>query len=334
MYLDEEYFGLNYDHVEVEEIFTYTYSKMLGLHVTGEPAARSLNEELIQTELEGIVATSDGFYAMEVRTVFGIEYVPMGKLVIDITNEDEVKSALQRGDLTTSMIDDILFMRQEVLDGNAPYGLVLTILCQSLLPKDMITPFGTNREITYNGRRMRTTFTSATNRLTPLRDVARGTGTRNVASSVTNMAIIIGGTVNSTIGMVDAGVSLLQNFINIVRPPNNVIVANQGDFLQVGVRWNETIQRTYGFTSGNNWMLGLTTMRIAVNRIDTRQHFMVNNSGRESSTNRNVFHQRESAQYAHPWTLADQRTQGLRPLGPLVQPVQWRVHNTTFEFRP
>ena len=316
--------------LEVEE---FTFREAEGLRVVG---GININEimrgQLTETGFEGFVMIEDGLYAMEIETIYGIEYLLVGKFQLELTDEIAVASALQRNDLTSGIREDILSLLEDVHEGRVFYGLTMTVFCQSLLSySSMLRGV---QIITYNGMPMRTTTTHITLRSTGMHFIQFGPNSRNVAQSLFNIAFSVSGQFNRLLSLTGTANSVWHSINNMINPPRHV-VTSPGDYLQIGMRFNETRRRTYG-TSFGQWVLGLTTHQIAVTHVDHRHHFMVNGRGQNfhfswmPPVSSSFF---MSPNFDNPWSLAQQRMAGLRPPGHLFQAVQYRIHHTTFDFR-
>lgn len=279
----------------------------------------------LETNYDGIVASSIGAYAMEVHTIDGIAHVPVGKLEIDLTNDAEVTAALNRDDLTDEMREDILSFRQEVIDGLVD-ELTITIFSEMLLPESLVQPF--NRVyLTYNGLRMRTDTTFINGRNTGWQRIQTGTNTRNVASNIFHTSLIVAGNISSTIGVADSIVSIWQLWVNSGRP--HIITASNQDFLEMRLVFNEQRQRTYGNILGG-WLIGMTTQRVTITNIGIEQFYFNNGNGNTHHHQRITNASAQSQNFSFPWTRAF-GNMGLRPVI-INEWVSWRVHNSTFVF--
>ena len=279
----------------------------------------------LATSYDGIVASFSGTYAMEVQTNDGIAHIPVGKLEIDLTNDVEVTAALHRSDLTYEMREDILSLRQEVIDGLVD-ELTITIFSEILLPESIIQPFG-RRYLTYNGMQMRTDTTFINGRNTGHQRIQTGTNTRNVAANIFHTSLIVAGNVSTTIGVAESIVSIWQLWVNSGRP--HVITASNQDFLEMRLIFNEQRQRTYGSILGG-WVLGMTTQRVTITNLGIEQHFFNNGNGCTFRKDRVTNVMAQSQNFNFPWTRAHGNV-GLRPTI-INEWVSWRVHNSTFLF--
>jgi len=287
---------------------------------TGSMRARGV---AMATEHEGFVQFSDGGFAVELETDFGIEYVNVGMLEVDLTDAEAVAAALAM-DLTEGMIEDITNLRQLAIDEGLD-ELTITIFCQSLLSPYDLSARG-SQQITFNGMPMRSTWTTATRNIRMV-DIATGTNTRNIAQGLFGVGIEIVGNISTTVGLISSGVSVLQHFTNMTG--TQVVSPTGGDWLQVGMGYTATRQRTYGTFMGN-WLLGATTHSATVTRIDTHQNFRINNNDRFVASTVSPFRQFASPNFVSPWAVAH-GNMSIRPIT-INETVRYRIHNTTFNF--
>ena len=280
-------------------------------------------------DYEGFAVAPDGTYAMEVLTDFGIEHVPVGKLVVDLTDEASVEYALGRDDLSIYIKEDIIRLREQVIE-HSTEELKMTVFSQSLIYNENV--LGARTTLTYNGVPMRTDSILILNTETPYHLIVRGNAAANTARNTFSMVVTAAGMISNIVALVDGGISLLQGFANVTNSQLQTITSNTESHSQVRLQYGITIRITGRIGPGNQLVLGLTTRLVTVTRVNTRTHLVVINRGTTGTTSRVLNQAFHTVNFHNPWTQAFWNTQ-TGHIRHQDQVVAFRIGNLNFNIR-
>lgn len=274
------------------------------------------------TQYEGINRSQDGCYALEINTTKGKEYVPVGKLDIDLTNVAEVDSIISNEKIEEEVKKSILDLHQEILNENISCEKV-TLFSSQLLQSS--APGTRSTYYTYQGAQMKSDRLVSTGLNTKYKTVKNGTGTKNVANGISQVILTVLSS-NKYINFFSNGINLLQAFNDVFG--TTWATGSTSDYLQVRLIYDDIKQWTYR-KMGNEWRLGLCTQKSTVTNIASEQYYFnsAKNAGKTLARNRNVSVVHKSPHFDSPWATAYQWV-----TSPLTEWVSWKCGSVTFSF--
>ncbi len=286
------------------------------------------NEYNIETEFEGIYKSSSGVYAMETASENGEEYIPCGKLDINLKTEDDLNTLLNNDDITDEVKEAIKEIYREITEDGRTYESIT--LFSTEFATDSLPPTASTNTIssyyTYNGAKMRSDRLITRNAGTKTRTIKSGSGTSSVAASIANIAVTVASSANQYISFLASGISLLKDFNNTYG--TTWVTMSSEDFLEVALTYDKIDQWTYRQV-GNEWHLGLVTQKATVTNIYSRQYYfnLKKREGREKKTDRNVNIVFKSPHFDSPWATAYQWVNS-----PREEWMTWKCGSVTFKF--
>lgn len=102
-----------------------------------------------------------------------------------------------------------------------------------------------------------------------------GTTASRVAEAIYNLTVIGEGVLPGKISFIAAGVSLLDYFMSTT---GCTAVGGTDDWCYMDIKYDSFTQFTYDHNGTADWCLLLTTQKVLVERIVTKQHYKVNDS--------------------------------------------------------
>lgn len=272
-----------------------------------------------KTQYEGIYANDAYDYAMKVDDNGISRYIPLEKIEIGINEDNKVREFSRRTDIPKEVIQDFIEVyEQQKKIGSSNFKAVL------FTPAPEIK--ASSPDVFYHqdssGRDMMGYKYFYYNLSTGWKDVKRGTGTKTVASSLTNVALITAGMANKYISYAQSGANLLQVFYNHYGVNN--VTASTSDYLEARLVWDETKQYTYAYDG--EWKLGLYTSYVIVKKIGVEEYFY--KSGKAPYTSdRTVNVHIYSKHYYNPWDYASAHMYNYVEEG-----ITWKSNGITFYF--
>ena len=288
----------------------------------------SLQEYTISTNFEGIVASADGFYAMEVETRTGVEHIPVGKLKIDLTDKSVVLDALQ-SDLMPETKEAIYAAHHFALAG------MIDPVATAFSPRLLESEFDVLHATPHSGG-MRTYFTYRNTPMMSERFTITGwnTGTRNIgrganAGQLREIAMWGAGFVPG-LSFVASGISLIEAVTGGSNP------GDAENWVNARLIYDSTMQFTFRLIN-NNWRHGFTSQMVIIRNIAYEAHFRVGTQRFNRTwgqTERIVAHVVRTLDYDFPWSRA---FAGANSAVVPASSVQWGTQlggvNAVFAFR-
>jgi hypothetical protein len=309
----------------------------------------SQKEYTISTEFENIKESDDGFYAMEVASGNDIALVPVGRLDIDVVDENVFSATMQRTDISEQAKEEITANREKMIELGSLDGYEVTVFSQFLLPEDSrtvvysmrkkginrsygtVVPFGTTYTYeTYSGIPMVIEDVVQTGLNTTYKTVASGISAKSTAETAITIALTIVGFSSSTlINYVATGISLLSYFLTTVG--TSTFTASYTDTLQVRLIYDKTTRSAFLIDSNDIWHIGVTTRKVTVTKIGSEQYYYNGgNNGKTLSLDRTVSQTIKGSYFDSPYSEAYFRA--ANNYTPANEQLQWKATDATFIF--
>lgn len=267
---------------------------------------------------------------MPIETDTGTQMIPVGKVDINLADEDDVARVLSNDNIAPEIKERIASEHQRIAEEG--YTVVdASLFSQELLPKNNTggsgySPQVTSTYYTYKGARMRSDKLVYKGLDTDLQSVRKGTSTKDEAKLIAEIAITVVSMSNKYIGFLTSGISLLQAFNKVYG--TTWATGSTTDYCRVGLIYNKTDQWTYR-QIGNDWYLGLCTQKAIVTNIASRQYYYnaAKRQGKTYPTNRSVSVTHKSPHFDSPWATAYQWCYDTK-----TEWMTWRCGGVTFYF--
>jgi hypothetical protein len=301
----------------------------------------------IDTEFNGVKRSADGFYAMEVVVGNDEVMIPVGRLDIDVDDEEGFAIAMQREDISEAAKEEITQNRENMLALGMLDDYEVTVFSQLLLTSDEaqtivystrskrtgissngVTPFSVTN-VTWNGIPMVLEDVVQTGLNTTYKTVSTGIETSNVARDITNIGLIAVGLVNTPLSIFATAMSLLTYYLDYLSL--TTVTPNYNDTLQVRLIYNKTTRSAF-WNDGGIWKLGVITRKVTVTNIATEQFYYNGGNGVTVPSNRNVSQVKAGANYDSPYSEAYLRASNPSLFSTLDEQIKWGVGNLTFLF--
>lgn len=218
------------------------------------------------TEFSGVLKSTDNRYALELKlpgeNVIG--YQPVGRLDIDLNDEQAVAEALQISALEDEVKAEIIERRDTVFMNG------LTDVKMVVFSPDLLA---TNPEyFDYHGIRMKSEKTYVTNFPSHTERVSEGSQTKETASALANLTIsILGVSSIPAVALTAGATSVLLAFVSLINASSaDVVKPTTDDYMEAKINVDLVTQRTYSEVGGS-WSLGLTAKQVKLNYIVIRQ---------------------------------------------------------------
>ena len=252
------------------------------------------------SEVDNIKMTEDGDYALEICENTESVYIPVGRMDIDILDDDEFNSAMQNT-LLSDHIKHSLTVHREMLLNSGKESYSATVFSPELLTqaRSIVIDYPE-----YKGHRMRNeviSYSSLEKTYT-----ANGTKSKDIADTLST--IFLTGTSFSSvpaISLCSAGLSLFGYFLSVYE--NSFPVGGTSDFVTVTVKYDKIDQFTCTDVLGE-WMVGLTSQYVKVRDINTHQYYYDanTNKGRSLDHKESPNFEAETPNYEEPLAFAFQ----------------------------
>jgi hypothetical protein len=290
----------------------------------------SQKDYTIKTKYEGIKQSVDGYYAMTIETKNGIEAIPVGKLDIDLANDNDVKNAISNTNISPEIKERLEMRHKQIVDFG--YKTVkATLFSSDLLPTkinststDSTKATSSTTYYTYKGAQMKSDklFYSGLN--TDYQRVSSGSTAHTVADGIFDVILIVTSS-NKYINFFATGISLFQAFCNMF---GTWATGSTSDFVSVRLIYDNTDQWTYRKVN-NQWLLGLCSQKAVVTNIASEQYYYnsAQQAGKTYSPERSVSVTHKSPHFDSPWATAYQWC-----YNPVDEWMKWRCGSVTFVF--
>ena len=279
-----------------------------------------------ETTFRDVKKSPDGRYAIELTTSIGTEYLPVGRLDINLLDSSSVDNTLQRDDIPTEVKAEIQ-KKQERAIANGSNSASVSYFSSALMETQDGLTTRSNDSIyyTYQGHEMRSDRLYSYGDSTGWEYIVSGTKTETVTSALFNVAFSAAGLAFTSVSILSTGAAVIKAFTDLFGL--GWITGHSSDYLQMRLFFDDIKQWTYGKT-GSGWQLGLCTEKVTLLKVGHEQYYYNNGRGGElENSDRSVKQVMMSEHFDSPWATAWQWT-----TAPLTEWVTWKVHNKTFVF--
>jgi len=266
------------------------------------------NKELLQkeynqnTQFDGIKMSLDGYYALEINKDKEPDYLPVGRLDIDLSKPAEVEKALARNDIAEEIKEEIKNKYKIASETNK--NIIVTLFSSQFLSLDASTASDETIYYVYNGNLLRTDRMYAWDVNTQYVLVKEGIKTATVAEKIINILLTGANHIdNEYVNFISTGINLLRGWINYTG--KNIAFGHYDDFLQVRLIYDVVNSWTYGQVV-DTWHLGLSSQKATVTNIASEQYYFGSSTQRgytyPQSRDVNVVH--KTKHFDDPWAIA------------------------------
>ena len=239
-------------------------------------AELSSKRYLYNTEVETIKQSADGFYAMVSATDDGMINIPVGRVDIDLSDSEQVLSALSNTNISEPVKDELRRLHELALKSDCETP-VASLFSPQLLNYNSRGPieqvYGE-----YNGFQIMEEIMTTTTITTPSHVTAlKGPSLLEWCLESDTLGIVVSGLgfVPGKIGLLAGGVSIAQAFFN--RFGEIPITGSTSDYLEISVTYSKIEQWTWVNCDGD-WSLGLFTQKATINKIEHRTYLFDSNT--------------------------------------------------------
>jgi hypothetical protein len=275
-----------------------------GIFVIVGTDAISRKEYEIATEFGDIKKSDDGHYAMEIEIGAEKAMVPVGRLDVDLSDNDAVETVMAHEDISNTAkeqiaeslqksAESVVIFSQLLLDDNTEDGTTTTLysapqkINNAKYPKiSKLSRDNTNSingidqysftYITYSGLQMAVEQVTSVGLHIDNVVIASGNFAHTQAASWVNFSWNVAG-LFTTMGFLQTGLSLLEHFINGVGL--SVSSGNSEDIIYMDTFYNITYKNIFAVNSNGSLSLGAITRSALIRTISTRQYYHVNGAG-------------------------------------------------------
>ena len=236
-------------------------------------AAENVDNEVYmeETSFEGVKRAASGEYAICVpASTTGNQdlYLPVGRLDIDVDTLTHNNSILESTNLEPETKEYIENLKKQALqEGNT--DMTITVFSPELLPATR-----GSHEFYYttpSGREMKGEYVYAYDLERHVTHV-EGTKAAEYAEDIYTLAVIGAGFGPGPLPFIAAGVSLIDFFIDST---GYTAIGGAEDWCYMDIKYDSYTQFTYDHNGTADWCLLLTTQKVLVDRIVTKQHYKV-----------------------------------------------------------
>lgn len=282
----------------------------------------STKEYSVQTPFDGIVTSQDGFYAMKTQLSNNLNTVdiPVGRLDIDLSNDNEIETVLNRSDIPQEVKAEIKNKHISAKENNCSTA-TMSYFSSGLLSDDEETTY-----YTYKGHRMRNDKLFTYGLSTGWEYIEEGYDTLDTSENITDIVLTSVGVANVYVGILSTGMSLFEAFVD--EWGQDFATGHSSDYAQIRLIYDDIDQWTYAEIDGE-WSIGLISGCITVTKIGTEQYYYNINdrTGETTTTDEYVNVEYESENFSYPWPAAWQWAGN-----PEDETIEWEAGDKIFSF--
>ena len=262
-------------------------------------AEKTIYDDVYMTEAEKLIikVSDDMFQEVEQYNVL-------------LDSCDGVKKKLKTIQIDEEIKNEVIDMcNYQIALGNYVSEAVIFV------PSISDTKATSNSSYTYSGHVMKDVATYYLNLETSTKVVSKGSAAKGFASALTEVAITATGFASKWVSLFSGGVSALTAYCNASGcTASQIPAADPTNYnrLEAYVNYNVYTKRTYEKVDGE-YELGLISQRYIINRIVTKEHFLINDTygsteiltkvlGVNTSGDKKTSHFANPASFAILWT--------------------------------
>lgn len=321
--------------------FLLAAAMMLGIYtptLAAEPLTEDASEsrpfsKLSDTQFDGIKKSVSGQYVMVAEEQPDQEGVPVGRLDVDLIDADQYEAVLASENISDAVKESLRQKRESAVSRGDDH-LLVTIFSPWLIKESgrstRAIPTG-RTNYTWNGHSFLIEKVYYRGIESDIAKISEGSGTKELASGLTSMALIgIGVVAPVHVALVASGLSLLQAFYQITGI--NSVYGSTQDTLHICLTYDLAEQWTWADIDGE-WYLGLYTEKATVTSLWTKQFYFdtSTNTGRSEKNDTAVNKVVKGDHFSDDWQSQCQTAWNNRLSG-LNEQTQWTIGGKTFSF--
>lgn len=231
-----------------------------GSYVISNKTKTSIRAEL--TEYEGIYLTELGELISQNETN---KLIFVDVVDLYLTDRLAVENIISNVNIENVIKEDILKISEQCIKtGNNDARVSLVI------PKVSVNRAIFTNYYTCDGKNMKDYQIFFYNISQEMQEVTRGTLSQNIANGIVTFTMVGVGFSGLPGAIIASGMSLFEYFVNAIA--GNIGSPSTSDYVQVGFSYDYFKKYTY-CDIGMGYQLGLTSMKVHILRVDTRQQF-------------------------------------------------------------
>ena len=220
------------------------------------------------TVYEGIYRSLDGEYAITYNTEGDSPlYVPVEK--VDVSLIGDYSSQIDQFNLPTEVLSALEELSMKAETNDAAPLVTLFIPEESSNNGTFAISDPGYIYYDYNGVSMRDYLLYSYSLDSGFQTIEQGSAVKEVAKALYTI-IVAGLGSNSYVSIISTGISLYQNYLNILG--SSYIVGSTSDYIQMAVTFDCAQKFTYA-KIGEVWKFGLCSQEVTVKQVDTRTYF-------------------------------------------------------------